>query len=377
MKRLLILLLLVVLVGLSACGDSGVANNSPNDLSKIKTPTLLSSSQNPNLSFKYKMLLPMWESNHLNEAYDDVGLQFLGGPIRKLYPAIDHPDAYFLEIDTLNGDYLLNWGRYRNISGSDSVIWLSQIDDIKSDYHPLRGYFGMNFYYGAMAPINLSNQNKLVTKITVSTYEPLTYQSIHLSGATSTPQSEITHYAWNFGDGQTANGPEVDHTYTVAGTYNVQLTVQDNFNHSQTASIQLKVVRPAFPANTLLGGDNLIQAFLNSTRDSVTLCVFLDATMGPYRGRPFWWGTDYGIDHAWVFHDIKPMPYYASWGSITLPYHDGEQFEFTYSGYYTSFNGSQVFGVDWRHLTLSQKFYDPVKGHFVVFISDGVLTSPR
>ncbi len=34
-------------------------------------------------------------------------------------------------------------------------------------------------------------------------------------------------YAWNFGDGTTATGPSVVHSYTKGGIYNVTLTVTD------------------------------------------------------------------------------------------------------------------------------------------------------
>ncbi len=38
----------------------------------------------------------------------------------------------------------------------------------------------------------------------------------------------ISSYAWNFGDGKTGSGVSVNHTYAVAGYYNVILTVTDN-----------------------------------------------------------------------------------------------------------------------------------------------------
>jgi PKD repeat protein len=44
----------------------------------------------------------------------------------------------------------------------------------------------------------------------------------------SDPDGTITSYAWTFGDGMTASGPTVSHTYVAAGTYIVTLTVTDN-----------------------------------------------------------------------------------------------------------------------------------------------------
>ena len=40
-------------------------------------------------------------------------------------------------------------------------------------------------------------------------------------------ESEIQSYLWDFGDGNTASGPQVSHTYLNTGTYTVKLTVDD------------------------------------------------------------------------------------------------------------------------------------------------------
>ena len=46
----------------------------------------------------------------------------------------------------------------------------------------------------------------------------------------------IVGYAWTFGDGSTATGSKVSHTYAVAGTYPVTLTVTDDRSGTDTAS---------------------------------------------------------------------------------------------------------------------------------------------
>jgi len=47
-----------------------------------------------------------------------------------------------------------------------------------------------------------------------------------LSGVTATLSN--SSYAWNFGDGHTASGPAVQHTYTKAGKYSATVTVTDS-----------------------------------------------------------------------------------------------------------------------------------------------------
>jgi PKD repeat protein/aryl-phospho-beta-D-glucosidase BglC (GH1 family) len=65
------------------------------------------------------------------------------------------------------------------------------------------------------------------------------------NGSQSTdPDGSITAYGWTFGDGQTATGPVVSHTYAGAGTYPVALTVTDNQGASDSATDSVTVTAP-------------------------------------------------------------------------------------------------------------------------------------
>jgi PKD domain len=61
-------------------------------------------------------------------------------------------------------------------------------------------------------------------------------------------------YAWNFGDGTTATGPSVVHSYSKGGTYNVTLTVTDRGSNVQTLTQAIQVLgsdgQPALPPPT-------------------------------------------------------------------------------------------------------------------------------
>jgi len=65
-----------------------------------------------------------------------------------------------------------------------------------------------------------------------------------LSGASSTDDSAVVSYAWNFGDTQTATGKDVTHDYAAAGTYIVTLTVTDDFGLTGSTTKSLTVTLP-------------------------------------------------------------------------------------------------------------------------------------
>ena len=51
------------------------------------------------------------------------------------------------------------------------------------------------------------------------------------------PDGSVTAWQWDFGDGQTASGAAVSHTFAAAGTYTVQLTVTDDCGASASDTL--------------------------------------------------------------------------------------------------------------------------------------------
>lgn len=64
------------------------------------------------------------------------------------------------------------------------------------------------------------------------------------------PDGSVTSYSWNFGDGTTATGATVSHTFTHGGTYPVTLTVTDNSGAQGFAVTTITVREPAQLAYT-------------------------------------------------------------------------------------------------------------------------------
>jgi PKD repeat protein len=59
----------------------------------------------------------------------------------------------------------------------------------------------------------------------------------------------VRNYLWNFGDGSTASGPTVTHTYFSAGNYTVSLSVSDDDGAVGAATTLLNLTEPAPPEN--------------------------------------------------------------------------------------------------------------------------------
>lgn len=63
-------------------------------------------------------------------------------------------------------------------------------------------------------------------------------------GSTSSDDNGVSSYSWNFGDGQSASGANVNHTYAAAGTYTIRLTVTDTAGQTDSADQQVTVSAP-------------------------------------------------------------------------------------------------------------------------------------
>ncbi len=67
-------------------------------------------------------------------------------------------------------------------------------------------------------------------------------QSLSFSAANSSdPGGSIASYAWNFGDGSSANGVSVSKSYASAGNFNVTLTLTDNCGASAMANASISI----------------------------------------------------------------------------------------------------------------------------------------
>ena len=104
---------------------------------------------------------------------------------------------------------------YSDISGTFGVSKIRRIEFIQSDLPPV-----------AMAS---ASPTQGPTPLTVN----------FSSSGSSDPEGQPLSYSWNFGDGTTSTQANPSHAYTVAGPYQVRLTVSDGVNSTLSTPIAI------------------------------------------------------------------------------------------------------------------------------------------
>jgi len=75
-----------------------------------------------------------------------------------------------------------------------------------------------------------------VPKFFYSPVSPKEGEAVLFDGSASTDDGTIVSYTWNLGDGRVRTGPRVFHSYDLAGTYRVTLTVTDDRGFTATSA---------------------------------------------------------------------------------------------------------------------------------------------
>ncbi|MCI0611574.1 PQQ-dependent sugar dehydrogenase, partial [bacterium] len=159
------------------------------------------------------------------------------------------------------GDFVLGFIRYLKLNSSNAVISDNEFSpDAGSVVHLTQGPDGA-IYYALIGESQIrkiqfgsGNNSTPVVRVTSSARSGLLPLTINFSSAgTFDPDGDPLTFRWQFGDGTSANGRQVNHTYRTAQNFNARLTVSDSHGAQVTSRI-LKIFagdRPPVPQITL------------------------------------------------------------------------------------------------------------------------------
>ena len=126
--------------------------------------------------------------------------------------------------------------------------YLSQLDPGTTYHYRLvaENAIGTNYGYDYSFTTPQSSPSDPTADFTAPSATATTSPTTFDAHASSDDGASITDYTWDFGDGQTDDGPNAttSHTYTSLGTYNVTLIVTNSDGHSDSITQQITVDNP-------------------------------------------------------------------------------------------------------------------------------------
>lgn len=128
---------------------------------------------------------------------------------------------------------------YLAVSGSGHAL-------VGADYgYPSYGSLGQYQITGSYATAN--NAIPPTAVLTASTLTGPASLTVSFSASNSIGNGSIVGTLWSFGDGTTSTSPNPVHTYTTVGTFTPTLTVTNQYNLSDTKSVQITATVPPLP----------------------------------------------------------------------------------------------------------------------------------
>ena len=146
------------------------------------------------------------------------------------------------------GDFVLGFIRYLKLNSSNTVISDNEFSpDAGSVVHMTQGPDGAIYYVligesqVRKVQFGSGNNSTPVVRATSGARSGILPLTVNFSAeGTFDPDGDPLTFRWQFGDGTTGNGRQVNHTYRTAQNFNVRLTVSDSHG-AQTTSRIIKI----------------------------------------------------------------------------------------------------------------------------------------
>jgi len=145
---------------------------------------------------------------------------------------------------------------------------------------------------------------------------PTTEDTVAFADGSSDMDGAIASWAWDFGDGATATGPNPTHQYGARGTYTVRLTVTDDGGAGATAAHDMTV-----PGNTPTGPNVTLDLGSGVTINFAQVTTPGDTTVTTSTSPPA--GPPSGFQFLGTYYDISTTAGYVPPITITIAYGAG------------------------------------------------------
>lgn len=152
-----------------------------------------------------------------------------------------------------NTEDLLGYHVYRKTSENGKYSCIASIKDNKytdSDLTPDKTYYYMveavdsrnnTVKSGEVTSVPTNNDDIIPLADAGADTMGIAGESISFNGSNSWDNHFVASYEWNFGDGTTAEGARVSHSYEKDGTYDVTLTVKDSAGNSDSHTVKAHI----------------------------------------------------------------------------------------------------------------------------------------
>jgi PKD repeat protein len=152
-----------------------------------------------------------------------------------------------------NSEDLISYNLYKRAQSSGTFTKLATLKGVQ--FTDIMVTAGLKYFYKVEAVDAFGNKsmsaeisavpthedNTVPVAVAGSDLETIAGEALSFDGSSSGDNNYIESFSWDFGDGNTAAGSRVSHTYTETGTYTAALSITDSAGNESSDTVTVRV----------------------------------------------------------------------------------------------------------------------------------------